>query len=167
MGVDHWHHDCNVVTAWPLNCMWYTAVLQDGQRTVCTRALFRTDNPIYTLCSLPIHCCILLRGLKLSAIDVNVSMGSTTHNHAHVLGKVRIKWKRNGNGMETEWKWVEMEEMRGRKRLNWITIMPISMHSKVSEHWKDIVVPSATTLKFFARTITLQKKRTDTVMPCK
>ena len=37
----------------------------------------------------------------------------------------------------------------------------------ISEHWKDSAVPSATTLKFFARTITLQKKRTDTVMPCK
>ena len=45
--------------------MWYMAVLQDGQRTVCTRALFRTDNPIYTLRSLPIHRCALLRGLRV------------------------------------------------------------------------------------------------------
>jgi len=62
-----------------------------------------------------------------------------------------------------------MEAMRGkRKWLNWITIMQsICIVELISEHWKDSAVPSATTLKFFARTITLQKKRTDTVMPCK
>ena len=84
------------------------AVLQDGQRTVRTRALFHTDNPIYTLRSLPIHCCALPRGLKLSAIDI--SMALTHREQLHVVAKFR---NRNGNGMDG----MEMEEMRGKKEI--------------------------------------------------
>ena len=87
------------------------AVLQDGQRTVRTRALFHTDNPIYTLRSLPIHCCALPRGLKLSAIDISpLSMAHMHREQLHVVAKFR---NRNGNGMDG----MEMEEMRGKKEI--------------------------------------------------
>jgi len=81
------------------------------------------------------------------------------------LAKKR-KW--NGNGMETERKWNgNGGNEKKRKWLNWITIMPtICIVELISEHWNDSAVPLATTLKFFARTTTLQKM-TDTVMPCK
>ena len=82
--------------------------------------------------------------LSFAASSCLQSFMGAPHTTTRAWDSKKRKW--NGNGMETEWKQngTEMEEMRGKREwLNWITIMPINMHSRVSEHWKDSVVPSA------------------------
>jgi len=84
------------------------------------------------------------------------------HTTTRAWESKKRKW--NGNGIETEWNGNGGNERKQEMaKLDYNNA--INMHSRVSEHWKDSEVPSATTLKLFA--ITLQKKRTDTVMPCK
>ena len=101
MSVDHWHHDCNVFTAWPLNCMWYTAALQDRQRPhyKTGRGLSALEHFFTLTIQFTRYAAYLFTAvLSLAASGCLQSTYRTSTRGCQILWEAETEWKRNGNG---------------------------------------------------------------------